>query len=52
MARQVITETKNEQLKIVQTSAVTLPSHFMRANAAAVRAAVDNVTDCERHLSE
>lgn len=43
MARQVITET--EQPKIVQTSPVTLPSHFMRANAAAVRAAVDNVTE-------
>ena len=52
MARKIITETKNEQPKIVQRSLVMLPSHLMRANAAAVRAAVDSVTDCERHLSE
>ncbi len=51
MARKVITETQNEQPRIVQRSPL-LPSHLMRANAAAVRAAVDNVTDCERHLSE
>ena len=52
MARKVITETKNDQPKIVQTSPVMLPSHLLRANAAAVRPAVDNLTDCERQLSE